>query len=167
MTEQEAVSLKLGFQQRLRGNCPVLELMGGRSMYPDPHELDDLERQQELQHQQELLRLQQEGQRLETARRNTALVWIQNSVYLLVGWLEILLGLRFLLRVFGANPDNAFAQFIYNLSAPFIAPFSTLFISPVFGGGANIFDVNVLVAMLIYALLGWLAIYLIRFIEGY
>ena len=44
------------------------------------------------------------------------------------------------------------------------APYSTLFISPVSGGGSNIFDVNVLIAMIIYALLGWLGIRFIKVI---
>jgi uncharacterized protein YggT (Ycf19 family) len=80
--------------------------------------------------------------------------------------LEILLMIRFFLHFSGANTQNTFAQFIDNLSEPFIAPFSTLLISPVAGGGANIFDVNILVAIIIYALLGWLALWLVRFLYG-
>ena len=62
--------------------------------------------------------------------------------------------------------QNTFAQFIYNLSDPFIAPFSTLLISPVAGGGANVFDINVLIAIIVYALLGWLALWLVKFLYG-
>lgn len=54
--------------------------------------------------------------------------------------------------------------FIYNLSAPFIAPFSSLLISPVASGGANVFDVNILMAIVVYALLGWLGIWLVKFL---
>jgi uncharacterized protein YggT (Ycf19 family) len=78
--------------------------------------------------------------------------------------LEILLGLRFALRFFGANPQNEFARLINNLSAPFIAPFSTLFISPTSDGGANIFDVNIIIAIIAYAILSYLAVSLVRFI---
>lgn len=74
--------------------------------------------------------------------------------------------LRFVFRASGANTQNTVAQFIYNISDPFIAPFSTLFVSPVTGGGANIFDLNVLVAIVVYALLGWLAITLVQFLRG-
>ncbi len=74
--------------------------------------------------------------------------------------------LRFILRVTGANPDNTFAQFIYNLSAPFVAPFSTLFVSPTADGGANIFDVNLLIAIVVYALLGSLAVWLVQYFRG-
>jgi uncharacterized protein YggT (Ycf19 family) len=87
-----------------------------------------------------------------------------NSLYWLAGMLEILLVMRFLLRLFGANPQNSFARLINDLSAPFIAPFSTLFISPTSEGGANIFDVNVVIAIVAYALLSYLAVSLIRLI---
>lgn len=132
----------------------------------NPNDPSNLERQQELRRQQEALQLQQEEQRLELARRSTTSTWIINSLYFLVGLLEILLGLRFLLRVFGANTENTFAQAIYKLSDPFVAPFSTLFISPVTGRGANIFDVNVLIAIVVYALLCWIAVWLIRLLQG-
>ncbi|MCW5317231.1 YggT family protein [Nostoc sp. KVJ3] len=133
-------------------------------MNKNPHEQSNSERRQELRNDEESFRLQQEERRLETGKRSATFTWIINSIYFLVGTLEILLTLRFLLRFFGANTKNAFAQFIYNLSDPFITPFSTLFISPVFGGGVNIFDVNVLIAIIVYTLLGWLGAWVVRFI---
>ena len=122
------------------------------------------ERKQELQHNEEAFRLRQEENRLGTAQRSNAYIWIVNSIYWLSGMLEILLGLRFALRFFGANPQNEFARLINNLSAPFIAPFSTLFISPTSDGGANIFDVNIIIAIIAYAILSYLAVSLVRFI---
>jgi uncharacterized protein YggT (Ycf19 family) len=118
----------------------------------------NLERKQELQHNEEAFRLRQEENRLGTAQRSNAYIWIVNSIYWLSGMLEILLGLRFALRFFGANPQNEFARLINNLSAPFIAPFSTLFISPTSDGGANIFDVNIIIAIIAYAILSYLAV---------
>ncbi|UBF23945.1 YggT family protein [Kovacikia minuta CCNUW1] len=135
-------------------------------MNSEPHERDNLERQRELIQEEEAFRLRQEERRLEAAKRDNTFRWILNTIYFLVGLLEVLLVLRFILRLFGANTENAFAQFIYNLSEPFIAPFSTLFVSPVTGGGANIFDVNVLVAIVVYALLGWLAVWLVQYLRG-
>lgn len=135
-------------------------------MHPHPEDRRNLNRRQQLQQEEEAFRLRQEERRLELARRNAPLVWIARTISYLVGALEILLGLRLLLRIFGANPDNTVAQFIYGLSDPFVAPFSTLFVSPTGGDGANIFDINVLIAMIVYGLLGWLALWLIRFIAG-
>jgi uncharacterized protein YggT (Ycf19 family) len=121
-----------------------------------------LEHQQELQQEEETFRLRQEEQRLRTIRRNHTYHGLINSIYWLAGMLEILLGLRFFLRLFGANPENEFAQLINNLSAPFVAPFSTLFISPTTNGAANIFDVNIIIAIVVYALLGYLVTSLFR-----
>ena len=133
-------------------------------MSHDRNDETNLERRQDLQHDEEAFRLHQEERHLRSARRNTALIWIINSIFWLVGMLEILLVIRFLLRLFGANPQNQFAQLINNLSAPFIAPFSTLFISPTSGGGANIFDVNIAIAIVAYGLLSYLLVSLIRII---
>lgn len=60
--------------------------------------------------------------------------------------------------------QNEFARLINNLSAPFVAPFSTLFVSPTFGGGTYIFDVNILIAIVTYALLSYLSASLVKFI---
>jgi YggT family protein len=127
-------------------------------MAHDRQDDTNIERRQDLQHDEEAFRLRQEEKRLRAARLNTPFVWIVNSIYWLLGLLEILLGLRFLLRLFAANPQNEFARLINNLSAPLIAPFSTLFISPTFSGTSYIFDVNIVIAIVAYALLSYLII---------
>jgi YggT family protein len=132
-------------------------------MTHDPHDDINIERRQELQHDEEAFRLRQEEKRLRAARLNTPFIWILNTIFWLVGALEILLSIRFLLRLFAANPQNEFARLINNLSASFVAPFSTLFISPTFSGGAYIFDVNIAIAIVAYALLSYLAS-LVKFI---
>ncbi|MGB3493356.1 MAG: YggT family protein [Elainellaceae cyanobacterium] len=130
-------------------------------MKRNPHDEANLERQNDLQRDEESFRLRQEENRLMAAQRSSTFIWIVNSIYWLVGMLVTLLAIRFLLRLLGANPDNGFAHLINQLSAPFVAPFSTLFISPT--AEANIFDVNVLIAIAIYSLLGYLGVSLVRF----
>jgi YggT family protein len=124
----------------------------------------NLEHRQELRHDEEAFRLNQEEKRLQSARRSATFTWIINSIFWLAGALGILLGMRFLLRLLGANSQNEFARLINYLSAPFIAPFSTLFISPTLENGAYIFDVNILIAITAYALLFGLIISLVRFV---
>jgi uncharacterized protein YggT (Ycf19 family) len=133
-------------------------------MNRDQNDNTNLERREDLRRDEEAFRLHQGENRLVTARRNTTLIWIMNSLYWLAGMLEILLVMRFLLRLFGANPQNGFAHLVNELSAPFVAPFSTLFISPTSEGGANIFDINVVVAIVAYALLSYLVVSLIKLI---
>jgi YggT family protein len=109
-----------------------------------------------------------ERQRLHTVQHRWDTVYqdvittrIVRGIYYLGGALQLLLGLRFLLQLSGANRDNLFARFIYNFSAPFAAPFDGLFNPPTFGDGANIFDTNILVGMVGYSILVLLAIRLI------
>lgn len=89
------------------------------------------------------------------AQRNAALARTINIIYYLAGALEILLLLRFILRIAGANPDNAFARVIYGLSNIFVAPFATLFQTPALDPD-QAFDINALIALVVYALLAWL-----------
>lgn len=122
--------------------------------------------QQQLTQEREARRLRQEEQRLRMAQRQQFFGWIRNTIILLVSALEVLLALRFFLRISLANLENTFAQFILNFSAPFVAPFSTLFISPTNADGTRIFDLNVLVAMAVYGLLGVLGVALVNYFQG-
>ncbi len=131
-----------------------------------PQNSAEREQRYKLQQEREAMHLRQEKQRLKAANRYRTLAWMRNSIALLVGALEILLAIRFLLRISLANLDNVFASFIMNLSAPFMRPFSTLFISPTNADASRIFDLNVLVAMAVYGLLGGLAIALVNYFQG-
>ena len=70
--------------------------------------------------------------------------------------LEILLGLRVMLKLIGANPDSGFAVFIYGITKPFLAPFTALVGTPTSGG--TILEVTTLIAMAVYALFFWVVV---------
>jgi hypothetical protein len=80
--------------------------------------------------------------------------WITTIVYFLLGMLEIILALRFLFLLLGANQDNSFIMFLYNLSYMFIVPFNGIFSNPILGT-RNVFELSTLIAMLVYALIAW------------
>lgn len=88
----------------------------------------------------------------------------QQVIYLLFGILQVLLGIRFILGLLGANPAAGFAQFIYGITAPFLAPFVGLFGEPRFEG--SVFEWNVLVAIVVYAVLAWLLAKLVTVMLG-
>ncbi|RZM79420.1 YggT family protein [Leptolyngbya iicbica LK] len=132
----------------------------------NPYEQSDRERRQKQQQELETLRLRQETARLKAAKRQRTFAWLRNTVILLVGALEILLALRLFLRLTLSNPNNTFAGFIFRVSDPFVAPFSTLFISPTNADASRIFDLNVIFAMSIYALLGALALAFLHYLQG-
>lgn len=78
-----------------------------------------------------------------------------------VGIVEIFLGLRFILRLFGANSNNGFVSWIYDMSAELLTPFRGIFPTTELADGIVV-EFSTLFAMLIYALFGMLVIYLIN-----
>ncbi len=75
-------------------------------------------------------------------------------IWYIAGVLLILLAFRFILALLGANPSNGFANFIYSVSHPFVAPFFSLFGYNVHNGVSHI-ELYTLVAMAVYAVVAW------------
>ncbi|MCT7972351.1 YggT family protein [Laspinema olomoucense] len=126
-------------------------------------QLQDLRQQEEyINRRIEGIQLEEEERRIADIRHRLALSKTNQVIYYLMGALGVLLVLRVVLRLLGANPDNQFAGFIYALSSPFVTPFETLFITPTFGNSA--FEINALIAIAIYGLLTWLVIRLLQLI---
>jgi hypothetical protein len=81
-------------------------------------------------------------------------------VWLLTGMLELLLGLRFLLKLIAANPATPFVDLVYSLSAPFLWPFFGITGTP--AANNMVLEVPTLIAMLVYAMLAWIVVKVIR-----
>jgi hypothetical protein len=79
--------------------------------------------------------------------RSSQIVWY------ILGVIEILLALRFILKFIGANVSAGFTQFIYAVSAPLAGSFMNV-VDPS-QIGRSIFDWSILLAMIIYALIAW------------
>ena len=78
---------------------------------------------------------------------------ISNIVWTFIGLILALIGLRVVLRLIGANEQNGFVDFIYNLSWIFVAPFQGIVGDPQSDG--MILEVNSLIAMLVYLIVAW------------
>jgi len=87
--------------------------------------------------------------------QNSAVARIVNIVYFLFGALELLLAVRVILFLIGANMENSFASFVDELSSPFITLFANLLENPTLGT-TGVLEVTTLIAMLVYAILAWL-----------
>ncbi|MDO8568290.1 MAG: YggT family protein [Dehalococcoidales bacterium] len=74
-------------------------------------------------------------------------------VWLLFGILEALLALRFGLKLIGANPASPIAVFIYGFTSLFLFPFAGLTGTPAAGG--MVLEISTVIAMVVYALIGW------------
>ena len=79
--------------------------------------------------------------------------------------LEVLLAIRFVLKLIGADPTNLFAGFLYALTDIVLSPFSTLVRSPSLHVN-QAFEWSTLIAMVIYWLLFWAIIRFLRIIAS-
>ena len=75
------------------------------------------------------------------------IVWI---VYALTVLTAVLLTLNFLLRLFGANSDNAFVQWVYRSTDRAMEPFRGIFPAEQLGNSASMVDFSVLFAAIFY-----------------
>jgi uncharacterized membrane protein len=81
-------------------------------------------------------------------------------IWLLLGIVEVLIGLRVVLKLFAANANNGFASFIYGAAGVFVAPFVGLTGTPAAGG--SVLEISSLIAMAIYALVAWGIVWVVR-----
>jgi hypothetical protein len=88
--------------------------------------------------------------------------WIARVIYFILVVLEVIMALRFIFKLLGANESNGFVSFLYNLSYVFVAPFEGIFTDPHIG--RVVFEITTLIAMLIYALVAWGLVWLGRLI---
>ena len=90
--------------------------------------------------------------------RAAAVVWF------VVGVIEILIAARFLGKLFGASASSAFVNFIYQVSGPVVAPFTGIFGNT--ASRTNTFETASLVALVVYAVIGWGIVVLIRIVTA-
>jgi uncharacterized membrane protein YuzA (DUF378 family) len=90
----------------------------------------------------------------ENVRKASLRNWITRIIYFLLGVLEVILGLRFIFRLLGANQASSFTLALYDFSHVFVGPFNGIFNDQAIGS-RSVFELSTLVAMLIYALIGW------------
>lgn len=76
-----------------------------------------------------------------TSDRGKQIIWY------LLSLVELILALRFVLKLFGASPANWFAGFVYAITAAVVAPFARMISSTQVLG--NTFEYAVLLAMFV------------------
>ncbi len=75
------------------------------------------------------------------------------AVWWIVGFIDVLVAIRFVLKLFGANLAAPFVRFMYDVTWPLVAPFHGIFNTA--QEGRSILEPESLVALAIYALIGW------------
>jgi YggT family protein len=88
----------------------------------------------------------------EISEGNRIFVLIRNIISTFAGIIESFLLVRILLRLFGANEQNVFVEFIYSVSAFFVRPFVNIFENIEISQGM-ILEINTIIAMIVYVLI--------------
>ena len=93
---------------------------------------------------------------------------VEYLVYFLFGVLEILLTFRLVLKLTGASVSSAFVGLIYGLTGVFILPFEGIFRRGFAQGveTTSVLEPSTLVALIVYAVLAWGIVKLIRILSG-
>ncbi|OGM73420.1 hypothetical protein A2422_03845 [Candidatus Woesebacteria bacterium RIFOXYC1_FULL_31_51] len=89
-------------------------------------------------------------------------------VYFLFGILEILLAFRLILKLMGASLGSTFVGLIYGITRIFILPFEGIFRRGFTQGieTTSVIEPSTLVAIIVYAVLAWGVVKLIRILSG-
>jgi uncharacterized protein YggT (Ycf19 family) len=74
-------------------------------------------------------------------------------IYLAFGVVDGLLVIRLVLKLLGANPAAGFTRWTYGVTDVLLAPFRNLL--PTIGNEQSQLEMSVVVAILVYALIGW------------
>lgn len=90
--------------------------------------------------------------------------FLSGFINFFVGVAELFLGLRVLLRLFAANPDVAFVQWIYESSGILLDPFRGIFPTKEIAGN-SVVDFSALFAMLVYGVVGMLFVMLLEWLS--
>jgi uncharacterized protein YggT (Ycf19 family) len=89
---------------------------------------------------------------------------LETIIGLILGVIELFLGLRFIFRLFGANEGTPFVSWLYNMTEPLLNPFRKIFPAPRIDG-VYVVEFTTLVALLVYMLVGYLILELVSAIR--
>lgn len=92
-------------------------------------------------------------QSVERTASVSGVVIAQRIIWFIFGAISVVIAIRFVLLLLGANREAGFTDFIYSLSAPFVAPFVGIFGEPTYG--TSVFEVSSLLAIAVYVLIAW------------
>ena len=85
---------------------------------------------------------------------------VSTIVMFVFGVIEVLIAIRFVLTLLGANAEAGFVKFVQGFSGIFMAPFVAIFNTQSVEGAT--FEWSALVAIAVYALIAWGIVALVR-----
>ncbi len=100
--------------------------------------------------------VQQSSAMSEGSSRKYAVGKIIDFIRWIIIALELLFLLRFVLELIGADPNNIFAQFLYNFTGFFLYPFLGIVPNTSIGKNGAFIDWSTLIGMAVYGILYWI-----------
>ncbi|HEU5288019.1 MAG TPA: YggT family protein [Candidatus Limnocylindria bacterium] len=94
---------------------------------------------------------------------NTSLWTASRVIALFFSVLEVLLLVRFALKLFGANAEQALVSAIYGVTEPLVAPFRGIFAQP---AGTPVVEIATLLSIVFFVLVAALAVAAVRAATG-
>lgn len=93
---------------------------------------------------------------------------IEYLIYFFFGAVEILLAFRFVLKLMGASLSSSFVGFMYGVTGIFILPFEGIFRRGFAQGleTTSVIEPSTVVAVIVYAILAWGIVKLVRIFSG-
>ena len=91
-----------------------------------------------------------------TIFRSTQIIWY------ILGFIEVLLAFRVLLKMLGANSSVGFTSLIYSLTAPLAVPFSGILGVSI--EGTSLIEWSTIIAAIVYLCIAWGLVYLLDII---
>ena len=93
---------------------------------------------------------------------------IEYLIYFLFGILEILLAFRLVFKLIGASLSSTFVSLIYGITGVFILPFEGIFRRWFTQGveTTSVFEPSTLVAIIVFAVVAWGIVKLVRIFSG-
>lgn len=86
------------------------------------------------------------------------------AIEIVLSIVGLFVGLRIILKLFGANSETPFVNWIYETSRGLIAPFAGMFPAPVLEGGFVI-EFSSIFALIVYSIFGFLLIELLEYVS--
>ena len=94
---------------------------------------------------------QVQRQNIRRSTQTSGVVVAQRFVWFVVGIIDALIAIRFVLLLLGANQSAGFVDFIYGVTNVLVAPFVGIFGQPTFG--SFVFDWSSILAVIVYSLI--------------
>ena len=92
----------------------------------------------------------------------------KNVIRYIAGFIEVILVIRFMFKLLGANGANSFVKLVYSVTNIFSGPFNNIFgTTHATLSSTHVFDPTIIIAGIVYALIAWGVIKLVNINHKY